>query len=97
MLGSTAKTLIRLFAVVDSSRYRFSRNRACIFRAVIKSPKLIFYNVKKENISTNHNLNLKRFGVIPHRKYVSSKNASKLDFDTLAVNSNLAKKSWFLA
>ena len=47
ILGSTAETLIRLFTVVDTSWERFSRNRAGIFRAVMKSPKLIFISLKR--------------------------------------------------
>ena len=39
--------LIRLFVVVDTLRERLYRNRACIFHAVIKSPKLIFISLKR--------------------------------------------------
>ena len=39
--------LIRLFTVVDTPRWRFSRNRACIFRESTKSPKLIFITLKR--------------------------------------------------
>ena len=39
--------LIRLFAVVDTLRWRFSRNRECIVRELIKSPKLIFVSLKR--------------------------------------------------
>ena len=50
-----------------NARQWFSRNRACIFRTVVKSP----------------NPNVKSFGVIPrHRKNVSWKHAPKLDFMT---------------
>ena len=52
-------------------------------------PQTNLYIFEKKNISTTHDINLKWFGVIPHRKNMSRKNAPKLDFKTI-------KYWWFL-
>ena len=96
-MGSATETLIRLLEVDGTLRWRFSRNRACIFRELVGSPELIFLALKRRTFPLIKTLisslsELYRIGKTCLKKMLQNyilKPENISNFQTRAVNSKV--------